>query len=190
MPIGGNTTGPMDYQRLTSLLIKLVGLFTLVNGLIAAPTYIFNSISAGQADSPLWVVSLASVLPIGLTLLLGLGLLYFPQTISNRLVYDGGELSSIHEAATTIKAIAISILGLYLLVHAVSDAVYHVARLFLYQRMIHADPVYRGMPAVLPKDFGYLAATAAEFLMALWLLRKGRSIAGDNRPPISNGSHN
>lgn len=160
-----------------------MGLFTLVNGLIVAPTYIMNAISAGQANSPLWVVSTAGVLPIALTLLLGLGLLYFPQTISNQLVYDGEELSSINEAATTIKAIAVSILGLYLLVHAVSDAVYHIARLFLYQRMIHADPIYRGMPVILPKDFGYLAATAAEFFMALWLLRKARSIASLNLPP-------
>lgn len=167
----------MDYKNLTSLLIRLAGFFILVNAITNMPAYFTYALSAKDDNAPLWVIIFGAVLPIAIPTLVGLALIYFPRTISNKLVYDTDDVKTLVDAAPQLESIAISILGVYLLFRAVSDAVYHLSRLFIYYKVISSDISYRGIPSVLPQDFGYLIATGIEFLLAFWLILGSKGIA-------------
>jgi hypothetical protein len=75
-----------------------------------------------------------------------------------------------------IEGVVYSLLGLYLVIDAITDSIYHYSRLRLYQKSV-ADLSYHGAPPLLPEDFGQIIATGTEFVLGVALILGARGLA-------------
>jgi hypothetical protein len=162
----------MDYKSLTSLLLRLTGVIILVAAILAAPRifiglYLQNA--SGGVNAETWLLTTAaSTFPI----LVGLLLIYFPATVSNRIVSGDGQIADTQR----LEQIAFSILGLYFVSMAAFDAVYWYAKLRLYAVIFPFGLNDRG-PWLANNDFAGIASTCAQFVVGILLLLSGRGLA-------------
>jgi hypothetical protein len=159
----------MDWRTLTRLLIKVAGAAVIVWSIIhigQSVSYVLQMNSQGVSP---WVIALAALFPTGIPLVVGVVLLTFPGKVSNTLIYGEEFLDTPSKTMLQVERIVYSLLGLYLVISAISDGIYHYARLRLYKKIVE-DQSYAGAPALLPDDFGRILATGAELVLGLFLI--------------------
>jgi hypothetical protein len=121
-----------------------------------------------QEVSP-WVVATVVLLPTAVPLVIGIFLLTFPGRVTNFFVRGDELIGAPPKVLSQIEGVVYSLLGLYLVIDAITDGVYHYSRLRLYQKTV-ADLSYHGAPALLPEDFGHIIATGIQFVLGVALI--------------------
>ncbi len=158
----------MDYRTITSLMLRLAGVFILVQLVTSVPQAITNLLRFGGQEivgvDALWLSAVALVLP----LVIGLMLVYFPSTVANRVVrveepVDTGKL------AESLLPVALACLGVYFVCAALFDGVYYLSRMWLYYAVVDKLRWTGPAPALTPGDFAGIASTLAQFVIGLAL---------------------
>lgn len=158
----------MKLHDVTALAIKLAGLVLFVLVLSKIPEYVNSYLSYPGSEHP--YNYLFYVLPLFIVAIACLGLLFFPYTISNNLLFDS-EASPSTDNINQYQIIAIRLLGLLLLFWSVSDAAYHVFVYLIYRDVI--DLSYGGGTFDLPA----FLTTCAEVIFSFVLLKKAKNIS-------------
>jgi hypothetical protein len=178
----------VDYKSLTSLVVRLTGVIIIVSSITAAPQTFIALLyrrgvdAAGNID--MWLVAVvASAFP----LIVGFALIYFPGTVTNRVVSAGAEPVD----SLALQQVAFSVLGLYFVTVAAYDAVYWWAKLRIYFA-IYNELNFGRPDRLTQEDFAGLAATSAQFVAGVTLLFGGRGLANLfhrlRSPPALNSS--
>ncbi len=111
----------MDYRNIAILLLKLAGVVVVIHTISSIPAYFLNYYSL-QQDSFLLFVGIFFV-PFAFSVFLGFALWLFPAKIANTIVF-GGENSELSIDAQVLQTVAYGVLGMWVLVKGVADAVY------------------------------------------------------------------
>ncbi len=167
----------MDYKSLTSLLLRVTGVIMMVASAISVPhTFLslyLRDVGGSGINAETWLLTaIAATFPI----VIGLLLIYFPARVANRVVAgDGDTADAQHLDAQHLEQIAFSILGLYFVAMAMSDAVYWYAKLRLYP-VFFLESGLSSRP--LDRDFAGVVQTGVQFVIGmLLLLGGGRGLA-------------
>ncbi len=149
----------MSYRDLSNLLLRIAGVAMIAFALTALGGYLSFYLTAPER-SPSAFSGLV-VIPIVIPLALGLALLFFPRSVTNRLVEEGGIEGAPAFDADTLQRVAFSVLALYLLFQVLSDLVYHGTAIYI-----------AGLEGgrLDPEIWPTLIATLAELVFALFLL--------------------
>ena len=80
----------MDYRSLTSLMLRLAGVFIVVSAVTSAPQIFLGLLYRGGAESvDIWPLAVAAFATFAVPFLVGMFLIYFPATVANRMVSAG-----------------------------------------------------------------------------------------------------
>ena len=163
----------MDCRSLTSLMLRLAGVFILVSAVTSAPQTFFGLLYRRGGESvDIWPLAVAAFATFAIPFLVGLLLIYFPATVANRMVSAGTETAD----ALILQQVAFSAFGLYFVTVAVYEAVYWWAKLQLYfavyEEMNFARPTH-----LRDEDFAGIVSTGAQFVAGVAVLLGGRGIA-------------
>ncbi len=143
-------------------------LFAIFLALVAVRSGVQAAVqNIGQIDRVIWLLA-ESALPLAVAILLWL----FPLTVARKLLpVMRTDRTPISSEGTPLIEIGCTLLGLWLLAAAISDAVYWSAYLFLAFRLgdVHA---------ISPESKGAIIATVVELAVALWLLLGYNGILG------------
>lgn len=160
----------MDYKDLTTLIIKVFGAFLVVHILSLVPTYTTDAIMAFDG----WFTILHRiVLPLFFPLAAGLLMLFFPATLTNRLI-RGEKLSDLSTYLPQLERIALATLGFFLLFSTVSDLGYHVSRLVWAREVTTTS--YRNFPGVPADIYGAIVGSSIGLLISIWFILGSRGI--------------
>lgn len=158
----------MDYRTLTTLLLKIVGVGTVIYAVSNIPAYFLNYY-AFQRESFLYFLGI-SIVPFTLTLALGLALWFFPAKVTNTIVADIGDSASSLDAGK-LQTVAICTLGMWVLVEGVGNLSYWTTYLTMTHRI---EP---GATLMTPDHYADLLSVASEIVLGLILLLGARGIA-------------
>ena len=129
----------MNARDLSRLLIRVAGLFVIVEALVGLPGS-FERVQFHEASSPMLAIIGMTLAPFALSLGAGLILFSFAGTITDRVLVtsppDAARTSTGMQAA---EEIALTVLGVYVLVNGISECVYYVAKAELIASALHAD---------------------------------------------------
>lgn len=165
----------MDHHALSRLLLRIAGVVVLVATLTAVPKSIVTLVvAAGQEAnaSPLITAIIASLVP----LMIGMALVWLPGTVANRLVDSTSTGNSQVDAAASLQAVALSVIGFYFFASSLFDAVFWVARIKLYSAVMESSEAFAGAPAVMPDDFAGMVATGVQALAGVLLLLGSKGV--------------
>ena len=165
----------MDHHALSRLLLRIAGVVVIVATLTAVPKSIVTLVvAAGQETnaSPLITAIIASLVP----LMIGMALVWLPGTVANRLVDSTPTGNSQVDAAASLQAVALSIIGFYFFASSLFDAVFWVARIKLYSAVMGSSEAFAGAPAVMPDDFAGMVATGVQALAGVLLLLGSKGV--------------
>ena len=154
----------MDYRNLTNLLIKITGVALIAYSIIEIPAYISYYISS-QVDS-FWGFIGISLVPMFVPILVGIVFLFFPATVTNKLISGDDETNTASIDILAAERIAFSTLGLYLLFRVISDLIFHGTSIYL---ALKAGTIARYNTGY-QDPYALVVATLAELIFALWLL--------------------
>jgi hypothetical protein len=164
----------MNYRSLTSLALRLAGVFILVSGVAGMPNTFVNlySVHTREALHPSMVLlAMQTLFALSGPLIIGLVLIFFPSVVANRVIKTDVVGSEGSVGYRELQALAFSVLGVYFISIGVFDAVYWVARLRLYYRVIEdAAAAFPRPPAIAPDEFGGLVSSALYLMGGLILL--------------------
>jgi hypothetical protein len=166
----------MDMRDLTRLVLKLAGLYMLVNVLVAIPSVIATPKPYGVE----WGVSL------GLYAIAGLALLLIPGRIINRVLHISGEVTEGSVSTEKLLRVGSILLGVYFIVAAAYGLIYTYAKVSLFFRVVEPYSRFRG-PEMSPDDFAYLLASGVQIALGLFLWLGSRFVvrfarwSGDDR---------
>lgn len=149
----------MDYRDISTLLLRIAGVVIVIFAVIQIPGHFLNYYRL-QEDSLLLFLGTAA-LPVALTILLGVLLWLFPNTVTNKIVGGSDQPSGFD--LEKIQVIAFSVLGLYVLVRAVGDLVYWGSF------MTMSSTIEPGGTLLSLDRYADLFATLAEFVLGLFL---------------------
>jgi hypothetical protein len=156
----------IDYRSIVTLALKLLGLWLIVQGATTfaqiLPTLVRSSLPTDERLSyAAWVLA---------PFVFGGFLWLFPARLANTIVHPevpasgGGP-----EWAVRLEQIGMSLLGLYLLYHALSGLAYHVT-IYRAQRAVDAYALHMFYPT--------FAARIVEAVVALVLVLRSEGIVG------------
>ncbi len=163
----------MDFRELTKLLFKISGAWILIQTVTSLPGYFASSVQLLNQSFTLFFT--VTLLPFLIPVLIGLFLLFFPGAVANRLVASNStqNLPDVNQ----IERVLLSILGLYLLYRAVSDAIFLLVKFFSYRVTLHQQMANAPLPAnFLLEMYGSLIGTGFEFVLALCLMLGAKRI--------------
>jgi len=120
-------------------------------------------------DVSMGVIASVAILPTAIPLLIGFFLLTFPKTVTSCLVRGEDIVGTPSKVLWQIEGVIYSLFGLYLVVTAITDGIYHYSKFRLYHRIIE-NPPYFDMPKLLPQDFGAIVSTGAQFVIGIALI--------------------
>jgi hypothetical protein len=166
----------MDHKALSALILRIAGLLVIVYTVtnVAKSFGPFFDPTTMRGVS-VWPVVVASLLSVGLPILIGLLLIYFPKTIAiNVLKVQGAEVNP--EDIRPLQRVAFSTVGLWLALYAVIDAVYFWGKARLYFQYMEGMPAYGKAPALPPDDFGGLLSCAVQLIIGICLLLGSRGL--------------
>jgi hypothetical protein len=166
----------VDHKALSALILRIAGLlivvFTITNA--AKNLDFFFSPSTPQGVS-VWPMLAATLVSVGLPVLVGLLLVYFPSAIATRVLKVQGADVNVDDIKA-LQCVAFSTLGLWLTLYAVVEAVYYWAKARLYLQYI-AEMRWQGtLPPMQPDDFGGLVSCAVQLVFGIWLLVGNRGL--------------
>ena len=160
----------VDFRGLSRLLLRIAGAVIVVWAVAQLPTKIIFVATFREIGLELWAQIALIVSASALPILLGAALLGFPGVIINRLIAGEPTGTTLPEALAKIEGVALGVLGMYLAVQALIDAVYLWGKLEVYWLLVDKNRSDAYMPKMLPDDVGTIAATALEFLLGVALM--------------------
>lgn len=154
----------MDTRTIAATLLKVAGLILISLGVTRVP----GLFPLTQGGSPSYAgILIAAAFSIGPQVLLGAAFWFFPGTIANKIVSAGADDDPPLQPRE-FQLIAVTILGLYLVAHALTDIAYTVA---------FAIPFYRQSPDMpLTPIFGRVAAAVTELVIGATFCIGGKGI--------------
>jgi hypothetical protein len=158
-------------------MVRLVGLWELVVAANALPTAIgpfFNPVYIEKAG--LYVLIGAALFAVALPFTLGLMLIYFPSTVASRVLRVEGIEPINANDTTLLERVAVSLMGLWFAVDAVTDAIHSFSRWHLYRRLIEDQYIGTSGPSISPNEFAGLITALVQLIMGLWLLLGSRGL--------------
>jgi hypothetical protein len=158
----------IDYNSGVRLVLKLCGVGLMVLGAVNLATYLPMLFLVSTDDQP--GMYLSYVFTLLAPFLFGVLLWLFPAPIANSVVrVDAAAAKPKTGWADELERVGVSLLGLFLLYHALSDLVYH---LLIQRAKVTAPGAVRA-----PDDFVPLVvATVVELALALFLLLRSKGI--------------
>ncbi len=156
----------MDLRTLTKLLLKLAGLYLLVNSLLVFPSSLFVPL---EHSGP-------GLISAGVFSLIGLALLVFPGAVTNQIIRIPPSETIGAPTAESLFRVGLTLMGVYLVAEAVFRAVFVYAKSRWFYDYMQPFPGSRG-PGLTPDDFGALAAAAVEALLGLVLWLANRHVS-------------
>jgi hypothetical protein len=162
----------MEHRALAALMVRLVGLWELVVAANALPNAIgpfFNPAYVEKAG--LFVLIGAALFAVVLPFAFGLLLIYFPSTVASRVLRVEGIEPKNAGDVTSLERVAVSLIGLWLTVDAVTDAIHGFSRWHLYRRFF-IEGQYGAVsgPSIGPNEFATLITALIQLAIGLWLL--------------------
>ena len=166
----------MDHKALSALILRIAGLlvivYTVINVAKSFGPFFDPTMMRGVG---VWPVVLAALLSVGLPILIGLLLIYFPSTMATSVLkVQGAEVNA--EDIRPLQRVAFSTLGLWLALYAIIDAVYFWGKTRLYFQYMEDMPAYGKAPALPPDDFGGLLSCAVQLVIGVCLLLGSRGL--------------
>ncbi len=158
-------------------MVRMVGLWELVVAVNAIPGAIgpfFNPEYVAKAG--VWLLIAAALFSIGIPLLLGLALIYFPGTVSTTVLRIEPAAEESKERPL-LERVAIAALGLWFAVQALLDGVHVFSRWHLYRRFVEDQYPGATGPVIGPQEFAGLITAVLQFAIGLWLLLGSRGLA-------------
>lgn len=168
----------MEHRALAALMVRLVGLWELVVAIGSVPGAIvpfFNPDYMQKAGAAVVIASAFSA--VGIPLILGLFLIYFPSTVSARVLRIEGIEPQSTKDVSLLERVAVAALGLWFAVQAVLDGAYSFSKWYLYRKMIEDQYASANAPSIGPQDFAGLIAAGLQLALGLWLLLGARGLA-------------
>lgn len=167
----------MEYRMLAALIIRLAGLLLIVSTVNSAAKSFSYFIHAGSAEKVgigllLLSVFVSAILPV----VIGALLIYFPKAVTTNVLKIQGLESGTENDLRPLQRVAFAVVGLWLVVYAILDAVYVYAKTRVYFRILEEMPSYSKLPPISPDDFGSIVSAVLQLVIGLWLLIGNRSI--------------
>jgi hypothetical protein len=159
----------MDTRTLAATLLKVAGLVIITYTVSQLPSYFPVRLGAEQGYS-IAAAMMEAALTLLPSFLLGVGFWFLPGTITNKIVAPhqaGGDSTSIE----VIERVAISVLGLYLVAHGITDLIYNLTTLYQLRRQFPDQEI---MPA---RPIAGLVSSAAEGLIGLVIVLRSKGVA-------------
>lgn len=166
----------MDYKDFTALLTRIFGAFMLANVFFF---YLPGSISSAlpMFRESIWIFAFHAFLPSFIPLVVGLLLMKFPVTISNRLL-NGEKLSELpNQYLNQIERIAFCVLGLFVLSRSMSDLAYYSATYFWGNHLNTSLLTEVENFMLSPDHFGNIVSAVIETIFGIWLIFGATTIA-------------
>lgn len=117
-----------------------------------------------------WVFVFHALTPSLVPLLVGLLLMRFPSTISNRMLRGEALSEDPNPFLKQIERIAFSVLGLFVLSRSLSDLTYYSATYFWGEYLNSPFRTQSVSHSLSPDHFGNLVSALAETVFGAWLL--------------------
>jgi hypothetical protein len=182
----------MDYRLLTSLVLRLTGVFIIVSAVTAAPRSFLSLLQlqfqlqrrVGTEAVDIWPLLGAAATAFAIPFLVGLLLVYFRAPNANRMVSASTETAGL----LLLQQVAFSVLGLYLMTMAAFDAVYWWAKLQIYSA-VYEEAKPSGPFRLTEDDFASIVSTGEQFIGGMAVMLGGRGIANllhrlRTQPPV------
>jgi hypothetical protein len=159
------------------MILRIAGLLIIVSTITNAarsfgPFVDFDTVR--KLGIGLLVLSI--LISVAIPILLGLLLVYFPRTITTRVLKIEGLEAGNESNTNALQRIAFATIGLWLAVYAVIDTVYTYAKARLYFRFIEEMPSYAKPPSLSPDDFAGFVSSALQLIIGLWLVFGNRGV--------------
>lgn len=167
----------MEHRALASLIIRIAGLLVIVSAITnAARSFgpFFDPTTVQKIGIGLLLLS--TLVSVGIPILLGLVLVYFPSAITTRVLRIEGLDAGGENDTRPLQRVAFATIGLWLTAYALIDAVYLYAKARLYFRILEEMAAYSKPPPISPDDFGSLVSSGMQLIIGLWLLVGNRGI--------------
>ena len=166
----------MDLRLLTRLLVKMTGAAIIVWAIAGISGTVVHVFQMTAQDVSLLVIVSAAILPTAIPLLIGVILLTFPGMVTNFFVRGEDIVGPPSKALWQIEGVMYSLFGVYLMVTAITDGIYHYSKFRLYHKIIE-NPPYLEMPRLLPQDFGAIVSTGAQLIIGIGLILGANGLA-------------
>jgi len=165
----------MEHKALSALMIRIAGVIVLVYSITNAAGYLVPYLYPRSTEGlELWPVLMSVIVTIVIPVCLGLFLIYFPHSITARVLkVEGTPIDA--DAVKPLQRVAFSAIGLWLTLYAVIDATYYFARSRLYGSF-DRDHAYSSDPRLLPDDWGGLISAALQLVIGVSLLFGSRGL--------------
>jgi len=166
----------MDHRALAALIIRVAGLLIVVSAITTYATYSFAPFFLGDTTQKVEILLTSAFVSVVIPVALGLVLVYFPGTITTRVLRIEGLESGSESDVKALQRVAFAAIGLWLTLYAVIDAVSIYSKVRLYHRFFADMPTYSRPPAWSSDDFGGLVASGLQLIIGLCLLIGNRGI--------------
>lgn len=167
----------MDYKALSTLALRISGVFILVNTISTVPRDFVAFISANAGANNVLEYSLNQVLLIHLfsviiPVVIGLFLVFLPSKITNVLISEAEPQLSQKTDFELFQQALLSAMGVYFIASACFDAAAIYARMRIFAAFVAKDEfMQRAMSQPInPHDFGAIAYTLVQFIAGILLV--------------------
>jgi hypothetical protein len=168
----------MEHRALAALMLRIAGLLLIVWALADAGKSLGPFVVQPRGGFDFGLVAAGVLFGLAMPVGIGLVLLYFPGTLTTRVLRIPGIESPRDGELPAYERVAFAVMGLWWVLDAILDALYVYARSRLYLRFMEDQPAYVRLPALTPDDFASLVVSAAQLLIGLWLMLGNRGLAG------------
>jgi len=159
-------------------MVRMVGLWELVVAMNAIPGAIgpfFNPEYIAKAGFGMLVA--AGLFSVGIPLLLGIALIYFPGAVTTGVLRIQPPAAPESNDTHLLERVAIAALGLWFAVQGVLDGVHAFSRWHLYRRFVEEQYPGATGPAIGTQEFAGLITAVLQLVVGLWLLLGSRGLA-------------
>ena len=166
----------MDLRGISNIFVKLAGAVIVVWAVLSMSRGTIAAIQMRSEDVSLWAIAVGAALPSFIPLIAGVLLIYFPSSVTNRVLGSDEELNVSSLVLSRIEAIGYSVLGAYLVVVAVTDSLYLYGRMRLFYKYVENQSL-QYMPPITPDDFAFILGTLGKFVLGIGLILGARGLA-------------
>jgi hypothetical protein len=159
----------MTSAQIVGLGVRLFAIWLVVSILRHVPgMWRFNISDAAAADSS---TNLVIVVVAVLILALAAGLWLFPLTVANKLIPRSSRTDHIRVPIEQAESIGFSLIGLWVLASSVPDS-------FYWSFMAYQASRPNSILELRASEYSYMAATAVEVILGIWLLLGAKGLRG------------
>jgi hypothetical protein len=168
----------MDHKALAVLIIRIAGLLVIVSAITYAARSFGPLFVTADTEQKVGVEVLlaAALVSVVIPVALGVVLVYFPGTVTTRVLRIEGLESGNEGDVRALQRVAFAAIGLWLTLYAVIDAVYFYSKAELYLRFLAGMHASSKAPLLSSDDFGGLVSSGIQLIIGVWLLIGNRGI--------------